>query len=460
MATDRGTTATEVPEVPVTLARDRQLGLPMTIALVVGNMIGSGIFLLPAALAPFGQIAIYGWLLTIAGVLCVAGVLTILSAQMEGGPFAYVERALGPTAAFLVMWAYLIGVWTGLPAIAIAGVSYLSRIAPAIGQTGIAPLVAIAFQWAFIAINARSTRSAGSVQLITSILKVIPLIAVALVAAAALGGGGHSAEQSAVPFSGGALAGAAALALFSMLGFESATMPADKIRDAKRTVPIATMGGVLLTGIIYIATYAAVLFLLSGAKTAASPAPLADAIAPVLGPIAGTAIALFAAISAFGCVNGWVLVAGEIPLCLARDGAFPKWFAKTTRLDTPVRALVLAGVVSTLLVLANYSKSMSGLFAFFALVTTVSSLFLYVTVSVAALVHFKERRIQSAILPVVAIPGLIFALWAFWGAGLEPSLWGLALLASGVPIYWLMRRGDRSSREPELAPAAPPGSSS
>jgi APA family basic amino acid/polyamine antiporter len=332
-------------------------------------------------------------------------------------------------------------------------VSYLSRIEPALGRPGIAPLTTIAFIWVFVAVNARGARSGGAVQLVTSVLKVIPLIAVALVAAAALGGGGHAAPQQSQPFSGGALAGAAALALFSMLGFECATMPADKIRNPERTVPLATMSGVMITGVVYIATYASVLFLLSSARTAASPAPLADAISPALGSGAATAVALFAAISALGCVNGWILVAGEIPLTLAQDGVFPAWFGKTTGLGTPVRAQIVAGVVSTLLVLANYSKSMNGLFAFFALVTTVSSLFLYVAVAAAALALTADKRIRSAVLPLVAVPGLLFSLWAFWGAGEEPSLWGIALLASGVPIYFLNRR-DRSIL-PEAVPAAP-----
>ena len=438
----------------MTTLNDGKMGLSMATALVVGNMIGSGIFLLPSALAPFGKNAIYGWLLTTAGVLCLASVLAILSVRIKGGPFAYVEQTFGPAAGFLVMWAYLVGCWTGLPAIAIAGVSYLSRIEPALGHPGVAPLTTIVFIWAFVAINARGARSGGAIQLVTSILKVIPLIAVALVAAAALGGGAHASAQAPQPFSGGALAGAAALALFSMLGFESATMPADKIRDPERTVPMATMGGVLLTGIIYIATYASVVFLLSSARTIASPAPLADAITPALGSATGTSVALFAAVSALGCVNGWVLVAGEIPLTLARDGVFPTWFGKTTSLGTPVRAQILAGVVSTLLVVANYSKSMNGLFAFFALLTTVSSLFLYVTVSASAIAMTADKRIRSLALPIVAVPGLLFSLWAFWGAGEEPSLWGIALLASGIPIYFLNRR-DRSILPAEAVPAAP-----
>ena len=437
-------------------AKARQLGLPMTIALIVGNMIGAGIFLLPAQLAPLGPNAVYGWLLTIGGVMCLATVLMILSARISGGPFAYVEQTLGALPAFLIMWVYLIGCWAGLPAIAIAGVSYLSHVEPAIGRPGIAPTIALVAIWATVAINSRGARSGGAVQLVTSVLKVLPLVAAAVVAAASFGSGSHSAIQTSQPLSGGSLAAAATLALFSMLGFECATMPADKIRNAKRTVPIATITGPLITGVIYVAAYASVLFLLSGPRTAASPAPFADAIAPLLGPAAATVVALFAAISALGCVNGWVLIAGEVPLTLARDGVFPMWFAKTSRLGTPVRAQLVAGAVSTLLILANYSKSMAGLFAFSALVTTVTSLFLYAAVSAAALALVATGRVRSWVLAAAAVPGLIFALWAFWGAGEEPSLWGVALLATGIPIYFLMRRGERSSLLAEAAQAAPP----
>jgi APA family basic amino acid/polyamine antiporter len=152
-----------------------------------------------------------------------------------------------------------------------------------------------------------------------------------------------------------------------------------------------------------------------------------------------------------------VLVGGEVPLTLARDGVLPAWFGKTSRAGTPVRAQVVAGVVATILILSNYSKSMSGLFAFSALVTTVSSLFVYAAVAAAGLALVANKRIRSAILPFVAVPGLLFSLWAFWGAGLEPSLWGIGLLATGIPIYFLTRRGGRSSPESEAPAAAPVG---
>jgi len=312
-----------------------QLGLPMATALIVGNMIGAGIFLLPSQLASYGRTAFYGWLVTIGGVLCLALVLIALSRRIPGGPFVYVERAFGPLVAFLIMWSYLVGIWTGLPAIAMPGVSYLSLIEPVLGRPLIAPCFTVGLIWVFVAINARGARSGGMVQLVTSVLKVIPLVAVALVAAASFGGGDRAAQQSDALFSGGSLAGAAALALFSMLGFECATLSTDKIRNPERTVPLATITGAVLTGFIYIAAYASVLFLLSASRTAASPAPFAEAIAPLLGHNASDAVALFAAISAFGCLNGWLLVGGEVTLTMARDGVLPPGSARRRALARP-----------------------------------------------------------------------------------------------------------------------------
>lgn len=434
---------------------ERQLGLPMASALIVGNMIGAGIFLLPAALAPYGRSAIYGWLLTIAGVLCLSGVVAKLSAHFEGGPFAYVERAFGPGAAFMVMWSYLLSIWVGLPPLAVAGVSYFSYLFPSLGGPTIAPALAIGFIWAFVLVNAQGVRAGGTIQLVTSVLKVLPLIAVALVAGLSLAAGQAAAPITPASFSLGSLAGATALAMFSMLGFESASLAAGKIRYADRTVPKATMMGPLIAGAIYVIAYLSIVYLVQGTKTAASPAPFADAIEPLLGPAASKVLALFAAISALGCLNGWTLCAGEVPLTLAIDGVFPAWFAKTTRTGTPVRAQAAAGAVASLLVLFNYSKSLSGLFNFLALLTTVASLFLYASMAAAAFVLTREVSKRS-ILPGLAAPGLAFVIFIFWGSGLVVSLWGAGLLATGLPIYWLMRRADRTTPCAEASSAAPP----
>jgi APA family basic amino acid/polyamine antiporter len=199
-----------------------------------------------------------------------------------------------------------------------------------------------------------------------------------------------------------------------------------------------------------------VLFLLSGERAAASPAPFSDAIAPVLGPVAGTLISAFAIISALGCLNGWILCGGEVPLSLARDGVFPRWFAATTAIGTPIRAQLVSGFLATLLIASNYSRSMASLFTFMILVTTVVTLVLYFACAASALFLSTRGRIRAPMLVPTAVLGMVFSLWVAWGAGKEANLWGLALLATGLPIYALTRLSSRaSSPASEAVPAAP-----
>lgn len=433
----------------------RQLGFWMALALVMGNVIGAGVFLLPQSLAPLGTNAIYGWVLTIAGALCIAWVLAQLARRIHGGPYAYVRKASGDLPAFLVMWAYWISIWTAVPAIAIAAVSYLSSIVPSLGRPIVAPAAAVAAVWIFTFINMRGARTAGWVQMVTTVLKVLPLVAVAIVAAVLLGGGDQPAAMDEVPVSTGAIATAAALSLFAMLGFESATLPAGKIRDPQRTVPLATISGTAAVGVIYLAAFSAILFLLPTEVIANSPAPFAEAIVPALGAAAGTGVAIFAAISALGAVNGWVLLSGEVPLTLARDNIFPRWFAVTTGHDTPIRGQMLSSLLATLLIASNYSRTMAGLFTFLLLITTVANLFLYLACTLASLRLTMRGQMAGTALVLTAIAGIAFAIFAFWGAGGEATLWGFALLATGLPVYFLMRSRAASSPPAAAQPTAP-----
>jgi basic amino acid/polyamine antiporter, APA family len=221
----------------------RQLGFSVALALVVGNMIGSGIFLLPANLAPYGINAIIAWIVTIAGSICLAAVFAMLAKALPqaAGPYDYVRTAVGEPPAFFVMWSYWIATWVTNAAISIAAVSYLSSLAPAaFAHTGVAALAAIGFVILFTAVVLGGARSAGRVQLVTSLLKVLPLIAAVVVALMVFGQGGQAAEPVAAPVSFNGIAGAAALTLWAMLGFECATVPAQRVRDPERNIPRAT----------------------------------------------------------------------------------------------------------------------------------------------------------------------------------------------------------------------------
>ncbi|MDQ4088318.1 MAG: amino acid permease [Pseudomonadota bacterium] len=437
----------------------------MALALVMGNMIGSGVYLLPTALAPLGWNAVVGWLITIGGTLCLALVFARLARTfpLAGGPYVFVREAFGRPAGFAVAWAYWISVWVANAAISVAAVSFLSVFVPAIGEAaGLPAVLAVVMIWTLTTLNCLSIRAAGGFQLVTVLIKVLPIIG-AIVIAALVGLGAAPQHQPLPPFepaSFGAsgIAAAGALTLWAMQGFETATIPAERVQHAERTVPRATLIGTALTGALYLVACTAVAMLLPLATASASDAPFSDFARLYLGQEAALAIAGFAAVSAIGALNGWTLIQGELPLALARDGSFPAWFGKTSAAGTPVRAHLVSSSLVTILVLANYSRSMQGLFLFMALLATVAALFLYVVTAPAAVKLMNERRLpRSTGLLAAAVIGFLYALWTLWGAGAEATAWGAVLIGAGVPVYFLMRRA-ATTPAAEMHPAAPPES--
>jgi APA family basic amino acid/polyamine antiporter len=433
----------------------RQLGFSVALALVVGNMIGSGIFLLPANLAPYGVNSIIAWIVTIAGSICLAGVFAMLARALPqaAGPYDYVRAALGEPPAFFVMWSYWIATWVTNAAISIAAVSYLSSLAPAaFAHTGVAALTAIGFVVLFTAVVLTGARSAGRVQVITSMLKVLPLIAAVIIALLVIGGGGHVAQATPAPVNFNGIAGAAALTLWAMLGFECAAVPAQRVRDPERNIPRATLIGTLLVGLIYFTAFAAIFLLLPGDVTARSSAPFADLATRYWGTAAGTLVVVFAVISCLGALNGWVLIVGDIPLALAERGVFPRLFAQLNRRGMPVAALVLGAVLSCALIAANFTRGLTELYGFMALLATVATIVLYLAAAAAALRLTARGTLPRGLPTIVTILGTIYALWALYGAGFEANAWGAVLLATGIPVYFFMRSRAGSSPATEIAP--------
>ncbi|MBC7803993.1 MAG: amino acid permease [Candidatus Parcubacteria bacterium] len=442
-----------------TAAPARQLGIWMCLALVVGNMIGSGIFLLPANLAPYGVNALIGWGVTIAGALCLATVFAALARALPeaAGPYDYVRTALGEPPAFFVMWSYWISTWVTNAAIAIAAVSYLSTLAPStFAGPAVPAAAAIGFVILFTIVACSGARVSGGVQIVTSVLKILPLLAAVVIAIMVLGRGDVPAQFNPAPVTPGSVAGAAALTLWAMLGFECATVPASRVRDPKRTIPRATLLGTLIVGLIYVASSSAVFLLLPADVAAKSSAPFADLVGSFWGSGAATLVVVFAAISCLGALNGWVLLQGEVPLALAQRGVFPAWFGAVNRNGMPVRAQVAGTGLSIALIAANYTRGLTELFGFMALLATAATLVLYLVASIAALRLMATGRLQRGLLLAVTLIGAGYALWTFYGAGAEATGWGAVLLATGIPVYLFMRFSSRvTSPVPAPAPAAP-----
>lgn len=431
--------------------QQRPMGPWMALALVMGSMIGSGVFLLPASLAPLGWNSVFGWLITVAGALCIAAVFAQLSRAVPkaGGPYAYTRAAFGDGAGFAIAWAYWISMWVGNAAIATGAVSALSRIFPAVGETGTSAAITVAIVWFFTLINIMGTKLAGQVQLVWTIIKLLPLVAVIGLAAWVLADSGAATVRPFVAseISVSAISTATILTLWAMLGLETATVPADKVIDPERTIARATLLGTGGAGLLYIFVCSAVVLMLPAALTAASPAPFADFVETYGGNSnAGLVIAAFAAISALGALNGWVLCQAELPAAMARDGLFPAFLAKAAPNGTPRNAHLFTTTLLTVVILMNSSRSMQSMFEFLIILTTSIVLVMYLGSTAAAFQLWLNGRLKTnAAFPLIMALAAIYAMWTIYGAGLEPLAWGLALLVAGIPIFALVRLSKRSA---------------
>lgn len=415
----------------------RGLGPWMSLAMVIGTMIGSGIYLMPAVLAPYGQNVPIAWAISGGGTMCIAFAMARLAARIPGGPTAYITRAFGDLPAFVSMWSYLVSVWTGIAAVALATAGALSYVFPAVAGSAGTLIVAAGSILILAAVNLGGVRKAGGLQIAATLIKIVPLVGVLLLVAARVAEGRPVEPLAPMPIGTAGILAAAALTLFSLTGFEVGPITAPVTEHAERNVPRAQILGVGFTAFIYFAASLAVLWLLPSALAAGSKAPFADAIAPVLGPAAGTLVALVAAISAFGANNALVLGSAEVMRSLAKQGDLPPLFARTSAGGVPRAAIVAGASAGIALLLLSAAPGLVSVYAFIALVSAVATLVLYAMCSAAVL---KLRMSGGGIGVVIAVIAVVYSIAMFFGAGWEATRWGIALALAGLPIRWLSRR--------------------
>ncbi|TAK54589.1 MAG: amino acid permease [Gammaproteobacteria bacterium] len=433
---------------------DRQLGFWMATALVIGNIIGIGIFVQPASLAPYGLNALLAWAVTAAGCVALAWALALLARQMPqaDGPFSYISATLGEVWAAAALWCYWIAVWVGTATIAVGVAGYFASVLPVFAEVPPAVLAA-SLLWLFTAINLLGIRSGGWVQLVTSALKLAPLALV-------LGFGlwtlltepaAYTQSLPATPLSLSATMAASTIALFAMLGIESAVVPASRVRDPARTLPRATMAGTLLAALVYVAVTAVALLLVPQSGLAESAAPFVTVLDHFMGVGNGRWLGLLILVSGMGAVNGWTLLAGELTRTLADHRLLPAVFGRSNRFGAPANALLLAGLLGTALALMNYSRSFVDGFTFLTVVATAANLPLYLCCVLGLLVLVRR---SPGSLPrftgVIGTFGVAYTVFTFAGVGLEPFLWALALVLMGIPIYLLRRWRGRAAAQPVL----------
>ena len=424
----------------------RPLGLWMATALVVGSMIGSGVFLLPATLAPYGAASLIGWGIALCGALLLAATFAKLAVHWPctGGPYAYVRRSFGDAAGFGIAWSYWISIWSGMAAIAVAFAGSVGAIFPALTATPMrAAACALVALWTCTIVNLAGLRQAGRLQVLVTTLKLLPLLLFGIVALWFVDAGRY------VPFnpSGKTVPQVAQvtviLTMWALCGLEVATVPAGATRDAVRTIPRATMLGTLLAGVATILACTVVIGLVPLDVLKDSGAPMAEAAGRVWGPGAALGIAILAAVSTFGAINGWMLVCAQVSLAAAGDGLFPRAFARVQGNGTPAFGIIVGSVLATVLVIASYSRSLVELFTFILLISTSAILLPYAASSAAWMRSGGGHGGR-----VVALLALLYSIYALLGAGAEALAWGAVLLLAGLPVYMWMRRsaGRQQSR--------------
>ena len=302
-------------------------------------------------------------------------------------------RAFGDFVGFQTAWGYWIAIWAGNAAIAVAFVSYLSVFWGALATNALlAAAVAVAAIWALTAVNALGVRHGGWVQAVTTVLKLVPLVAIATVGLLFVDGGNFGPFNPAGGSVFGSVTAAAALTLWAFIGLESATVPAEDVANPRRTIPRSTIIGTLVTALVYILGTVAVMGVIPAGVLAGSNAPFADAAAEMFGGWAGDAVAIGAIVSAFGALNGWILLQGQIPMAAARDRLFPAVFARTGRSGAPVFGLVTSSVLVTVLLAMNYTKSLIDQFTFIILLATLTTLVPYAYSAAAQLMLLATDR--------------------------------------------------------------------
>jgi len=425
----------------------------MCTALVVGNTIGMGIFMQPASLAPFGLNALTAWLAVIVGCTSLAIVFAALARRFPQaeGPLDYLRTTLGEPVAFAAMWSYWISTIVTLPALAVGVVGYFISVFPA--AQGVPPwVISLSFIWLFVGVNVLGVRSGGRVQVITSLLKIVPLVLVMVLGPIAIlsDTAAYTANLPATPPLGlQSSMAAAAIALYAMLGFESATIAAGRARDPERTIPRATLIGTLIVAVIYVAIVAISMLLVPQATLATADAPFVTITDSLLGAGYGRWIALFVVISGLGCLNGWTLVVAELSRTLAMKNLMPAPMGSINRFGAPWIGILVIGVVATFMALMNYNDSLVDGFTKLTVIVTAANLPLYLCGSIVIFMLWKRvPGLAPPALWLAAVGGLAFTAFAFFGVGLEPFLWAFALALAGLPVYFLMRK-----KHP--APAAP-----
>lgn len=418
----------------------KKIGLTAATLMVAGNMMGSGVFMLPANLAVTGGIALYGWLITCVGAVALGLVFAKLGAisPMAGGPYAYARASFGDYMGYQTNLIYWLANVLGNTALAVAGLGYLSGFFPALTNPLVSACAQIAVVWFFVYANILGPNLVGRLQSFTTSFALVPIIGMAIfgwfwfspeVYSAGWnvsGGGSLSAIGTTLTFT-----------LWAFIGVETASVSAAVVENPKRNIPIATMAGVILAGVCYVLSSTVIMGMIPNKELVVSSAPFAQAARLALGDMAGNIVALCAAIGCLGSLAGWTLLVGQTAKAAADDGLFPNVFARVNAKGVPALGLAIVATIMTVQILATMSPTASTQFGKIASVAVIMTLlpYIYSAIALKVLGYKKMPPRDYTIYTFIALIAAVYSLWAMVGSDGNQTRWALIFVVSTIVFY-------------------------
>ena len=422
-------------------AHGRKMSLTQATMLVAGNMIGTGLFLLPVNLAQVGGIAVFGWVIATLGVAALGLVFAKLGElnPQEGGPYAYARDFLGPYAGFQTNYVYWFGNWIGNIAIAVAAVGYLAELVPGISGPPASVFATAGLIWLLTFANILGPRVVGALETWTMALALIPIMAIALLgwfwfdSETFLAGWNVTGESDMH-----AISRAASMALWAYMGIESAAVSAGVIENPKRNVPLATLIGLGLAAVVYMLSSTVIMGILPNEELQNSHAPFAEAARLALGTPGVIIIAVCAVLKSLGSLGGWMLLVGQSSKAAADDGMFPEAFARLNKNGVPARGLVIVAVLMTTVLFATMSPTLAGQFNNLVNLAVILIIVPYIYSAVAVVKVIYDHKLPARTFQTykwIGITAVVYCLWVVMGGDPQTVVHAMVALLVSVPLY-------------------------
>lgn len=420
----------------------KRMGALGATVFVAGNMIGSGVYLLPATLGAYGSITLVSWGVAAAGALVLGLVFGLLGMVRPtgDGAVAYAAEGLAPVFGHISWFAYWLTAWVGTPAVAVAATGYLAFFFPVLRQPALGVACSLALIWLAVFACWLGPRVLARLSGGTLLIGLLPIAIAIGVGAVAFDPGLFAASWNVSGTPDITAATAAVVPIFwAFLGLETANMVAAVVGNPRRNLPIAAVGGVALAAMVYIAASAALMGLKPASALAVSTAPFAEAIAPVAGAVTAALVAACACAKAFGALSGWVMVGAETGRAAAVSGYLPRFVSELSPDRKPLRDLIVVGLLMSAVILVTVSPTLGRQFMVLINISVILSMVQYLLCS-AALVKLGGDAPSPALkltARIAAVAGTVFSAWVI--STMDPALRlpSLAMLAASLGLYGL-----------------------